>query len=45
MKFAKTPFVKGDKGDFFSEKNPQSSASLQTAPLQKELSIQITDKA
>ena len=32
-----TPFVKGDKGDLFSEKNPQSSALLQTAPLQKEL--------
>lgn len=32
-----TPFVKGDKGDFVSEKNPQSSALLQTAPLQKEL--------
>ncbi len=35
-----TPFVKGGRGDFDSEnleQNPQSSATLQTAPLQKEL--------
>ena len=32
-----TPFAKGDKGDLVSEQNPQSSATLQTAPLQKEL--------
>ena len=32
-----TTFVKRDRGNFVSEKNPQSSAMLQTAPLQKEL--------
>jgi DNA polymerase I-like protein with 3'-5' exonuclease and polymerase domains len=31
------PFVKGGRGDFVSGQNPQSSAMLQTAPLQKEL--------
>jgi hypothetical protein len=38
--YGKTPFVKGDKGDFVSEnseQNPQSSALLQTAPLQRSL--------
>jgi hypothetical protein len=40
MKFAKTPFVKGDKGDFVSEnseQNPQSPPSSSTAPLQRNL--------
>jgi DNA polymerase I len=35
--FIATPFVKGGRGDLVSEQNPQSSATLQTAPLQKEL--------
>jgi (E)-4-hydroxy-3-methylbut-2-enyl-diphosphate synthase len=32
---SRTPFAKGDKGDLVSEQNPQSSASLQTTPLQR----------
>jgi (E)-4-hydroxy-3-methylbut-2-enyl-diphosphate synthase len=32
---SRTPFVKGDKGDLVSEQNPQSSTTLQTAPLQR----------
>ena len=32
---SKTPFAKGDEGDFALGKNPQSSALLQTAPSQR----------
>lgn len=32
---SKTPFVKGDKGDLVSEKNPQSPHSSSPAPLQR----------
>lgn len=32
---SKTPFVKGDKGDFVSGKNPQSRHTVSTAPLQR----------
>jgi DNA polymerase I-like protein with 3'-5' exonuclease and polymerase domains len=39
--FVSTPFVKGGRGDLVSEQNPQSSAMLQTAPLQKELTEKI----
>jgi excinuclease ABC subunit C len=42
MKFSRTPFVKGDKGDFVSGKNPQA---LRASSFAKELPIQITDKA
>jgi queuine tRNA-ribosyltransferase len=32
---SKTPFVKGDKGDLVSPKNPQSRHAVSTAPLQR----------
>jgi hypothetical protein len=32
-----SPFANGGRGDLLPEQNPQSSASLQTAPLRKEL--------